>query len=321
MAKSHLDSDRRAYMRLLDPEALAKIHRLELVARGLVEGFVSGRHRSPYKGFSVEFAEHRQYVPGDDLRDLDWRVYAKSDRYYIKQYIEETNLRSVILLDASGSMRYTGQEAARHDGRRLSKFEYGRFLAASLVHLMINQQDAVGLVTFDTAIRRYIPSRARISHLRVVLKELVGTEPGQESDLAPVFHDIAERIHRRGLVVVISDLFDDPREILNALHHFRYRKHEVLLLHVMAEEELTFPFDRWSQFRDLELPIRRVQLDPRSVRAAYLEHLRDFIEEIRAGCGRMDVDYVQLSTRHSFAVALARYLASRRMRTKAVPNK
>jgi len=217
------------YMRLLDPDALAKIHRLELIARGLVEGFVSGRHRSPYKGFSVEFAEHRQYVPGDDLRDLDWRVYGKCDRYYIKQYIEETNLRSVILLDASGSMRYTGRQAAQHDGRRLSKFEYGQFLAASLAHLMINQQDAVGLVTFDTKIRRYIPSRSRVTHLRVILDELVSTEPGEESALAPVFHDIAERAHRRGLIVVISDLFDDPREILNALHHFRYRKHEVLL--------------------------------------------------------------------------------------------
>ena len=319
MAKS--DHDRQAYMRLLDPEALAKIHRLELIARGLVEGFVSGRHRSPYKGFSVEFAEHRQYVPGDDLRDLDWRVYAKSDRYYIKQYIEETNLRSVILLDASGSMRYTGHEAARHNGRQLSKFEYGRFLAASLAHLMINQQDAVGVVTFDTEVRQYIPSRSRITHLRACLEELVKAEPGGESDLAPVFHDIAERIHRRGLVVIISDLFDDPREILNALHHFRYRKHEVLVLQVMAEEELTFPFDRWSQFRDLELPTRRVQLDPRSVRAAYLEHVSQFIKDLRDGCGRMDVDYVQLSTKRSFAVALAHYLASRRMRTKSVANR
>jgi len=321
MAKSRHDHPARDYMRLLDPDALAKIHRLELIARGLVEGFVSGRHRSPYKGFSVEFAEHRQYVPGDDLRDLDWRVYAKSDRYYIKQYIEETNLRSVILLDASGSMRYTGRQAARQGGRRLSKFAYGRFLAASLAHLMINQQDAVGLVTFDTAIRRYIPSRSRVSHLRTLLEELVDTEPGAESALAPVFHDIAERAHRRGLIVIISDLFDDPKEILNALHHFRYRKHEVLLLHVMAEEELTFPFDRWSQFRDLELASRRVQLDPRSVRASYLEHVRDFIDEIRSGCGRMDVDYVQLSTRRSFAVALAHYLASRRTRTKSIANK
>lgn len=310
-------SDKPAYMRLLDPGALAKIHRLELLARGVVEGFISGRHKSPYKGFSVEFAEHRQYVPGDDTRDLDWRVFGKSDRYYIKQYIEETNLRSVILLDASGSMRYTGHQAARHNGRPLSKFEYAQFLAASLAHLMIHQQDAVGLVTFDTRIRRYIPSRARVSHLRVVLEELANTVPGDESALAGVFHDIAERAHRRGLIVVISDLFDDPEQILNALHHFRYRKHEVLILHVMAEEELTFPFDRWSMFRDLELEGRRVQLDPRAVRADYLDRVRRFIRDIEVGCGQMDIDYVPLSTKRSFDVALAHYLANRRGRTKA----
>jgi uncharacterized protein (DUF58 family) len=189
-----------AYMRLLDPDALTKLGRLELIARGVVEGFVAGRHRSPYRGFSVEFAEHREYVPGDNPRDLDWRVYAKSDRYYIKRYIEETNLRSVILLDASGSMSYTGEGAARRGGRRLSKFEYGQYLAATLAHLMIHQQDAVGLVTFDTEVRRYIPSRSRTSHLRVLLEELDGTEPGDETALAPIFHHIAERAHRRGLI-------------------------------------------------------------------------------------------------------------------------
>ena len=303
-------------MRLLDPDALAKIHRLELLARGVVEGFVSGRHKSPYKGFSVEFAEHRQYVPGDDTRDLDWRVYGKSDRYYIKQYIEETNLRSVILLDASGSMRYTGQQAARHDGRALSKFEYGQFLAASLAHLMIHQQDAVGLVTFDTKIRRYIPSRARVSHLRIILEELTRTAPGEESALAPVFHDIAERAHRRGLIVIISDLFDDPKEILNAFHHFRYRKHEVIVLHVMAEEEVTFPFDRWSLFRDLELADRKVELGPRSIRSAYLDEIRRFLLTIESGCGRMNIDYVPLTTQRDFDVALTTYLARRRSLAK-----
>ena len=305
------------YMRLLDPDALAKIHRLELLARGVVEGFVSGRHKSPYKGFSVEFAEHRQYVPGDDTKDLDWRVYGKSDRYYIKQYIEETNLRAVILLDASGSMRYVGQQAAKHDGRPLSKFQYGQYLAASLAHLMIHQQDAVGLVTFDTKVRRYIPSRARVSHLRGILQELSQTEPGEETALAPIFHDIAERAHRRGMIVVISDLFDNPDEILSAFHHFRYRKHEVLVLHVMAEEELTFPFDRWSQFHDLEVDSRRIQLDPRAVRAEYLDRVRQFIHKIEVGCGQMDVDYVPLSTKRSFDVALAHYLANRRGRTRA----
>lgn len=302
------------YVRLLVPDALSKIHRLELIARGVVEGFFSGRHRSPYKGFSVEFAEHRQYVPGDDPRNLDWRVFGKSDRYYIKQYIEETNLRSVILVDASGSMQYTGRQAAAFDGRRLSKFEYAQYLAASLAHLMVHQQDAVGLVTFDTKVRRYIPSRSRVSHLRAVLQELNETVPGDETALAPIFHDVAEQIHRRGLVIVISDLFDDPEELLKSLHHFRYRKHEVILLHVMAEEELTFPFDRWSQFRDLELPGRRVQMDPMVVRGEYLERVQAFIQRIEAGTGQMGIDYVPLTTRRGFDVALAHYLAYRKSR-------
>jgi len=309
-------ANRPDYMRLLDSDALTKIGRLELIARGLVEGFVAGRHRSPYRGFSVEFAEHREYVPGDNTRDIDWRVYGKSDRYYIKRYIEETNLRSVILLDASGSMKYTGRLAARRGGQRLSKFVYGQYLAASLAYLMIHQQDAVGLVTFDTAVRRYIPSRSRANHLRVILQELNVTEPGDETNLAPVFHDIADRVHRRGLVVVISDLFDDPEELLKALHHFRYRKHEVIVLHVMAEEELTFPFDGWSEFRDLELAQRRVPLDPNALRAAYLDEVRRFVSRIEWGCGQMSIDYVPLSTKHDFDVALATYLAHRRSLVK-----
>ncbi len=309
-------SDMPDYMRLLDPQALAKVSRLEFVARGVVEGFVTGRHRSPYKGTSIEFAEHRQYVAGDDIRDLDWRVYGKSDRYYIKQYIEETNLRATILVDASGSMRYGGDEGAEHDGRKLTKFEYAQFLAASLTHMLIHQQDAVGLVTFDTGIRRYIPARSRTSHLQAILQELVNTEPGNETGLAPIFHDIAERAHRRGLVIIISDLFDDPDAILNALHHFRYRKHEVLVLHVMAEEELTFPFSTFCDFRDLEVGGRNVQLDPRAVRAEYLRQVERHIRRLDMGCGQMHVDYVQLSTRQSFDEALAGYLAHRRGRAQ-----
>ena len=305
-----------SYMRLLDPEALAKLHKLELIARGVMEGFVSGRHKSPYKGFSVEFAEHRQYVPGDDLRNLDWRVYGKSDRYCIKQYIEETNLRATILLDASGSMRYTGKRAARREGRLVSKFEYGQLLAASLAHLMIHQQDAVGLVTFDTGIRRYIPARSRVSHLRIILAELSNTRAGAETGLAPIFHDIAERVHRRGLVVIISDLFDDAEAVLQALHHFRYKKHEVMLLHVMAEEELSFPFDQWSVFRDLEVLGSRVRLDPRAVRAEYLDQVRTFIRRIEIGCGQMNIDYVPMSTSRGFDLALADYLAQRKSGTR-----
>ncbi len=299
-------------MDLLDPDALAKIHRLEFIARGVVEGFVAGRHQSPYKGFSVEFAEHRQYTPGDNIRDLDWRVFGKSDRYYIKQYIEETNLRATILLDGSGSMKYTGDEASSRNGKPLSKFAYGRYVAASLAHLMIHQQDAVGLVTFDTEIRRYIPPRSRVTHLRAILEELHGTEAGGETALAPILHDIAERAHRRGLIVLISDLLDDAEDILNALHHFRHRKHEVLVLHVLAEEELNFPFDHWSQFRDLEIDKHHVQLDPRSVRTQYLDEVRKFVKRIELGCGNMSIDYVPLSTKRDFDVALAHYLAHRK---------
>jgi uncharacterized protein (DUF58 family) len=277
----------------------------------VVEGFVAGRHRSPYKGFSVEFAEHRQYVPGDNIRDLDWRVFGKSDRYYIKQYVEETNLRATILLDASGSMAYAGDRAHQQDGDPLSKFAYGRLLAASLAHLMIHQADAVGLVVHDDQVRRYIPARARPSHLRVLCEELVGHEPGAETALAPVYHDVAERIGRRGLVIVLSDLLDEPDALLEALHHFRYRKHEVVVFHLLAEEELTFPFDRPTVLHDLEPTGLRRRLDPRAIRSAYLDQLRAHLRTIEQGCGRMHVDYVPLSTAEPFDQALAEYLARR----------
>ena len=253
------------YMRLLDSKALAKLARLELVAHGVVEGMVSGRHKSPYKGFSVEFAEHRQYAPGDDIRSLDWKVFAKSDKYYIKQYIEETDLRSVILLDASGSMKYRGKSADKRNGKTLSKFEYAQYLAACLSHLLIHQQDAVGLVTFDTQVRHYIPPRGRPGHLRVILEEIDQTVPGDETALAPIFHDIAERVHRRGLIIIISDMFDDIDEILHAMHHFKYRRQEVIVLHLMADEEINFPFDRFSDFRNLEVRGHNIQLDPKSI--------------------------------------------------------
>lgn len=301
-------------MSLLTPEALDRIGRQQFIARGVVEGFITGRHKSPYKGFSSEFAEHRQYVPGDNIRDLDWRVYGRSDRYYIKQYIEETNLRATILLDASGSMKYTGKTAAETNGHRLTKFEYARYLAASLSYLMINQQDAVGLVTFDKAVRRYVPARSRPTHLRVLLEEMYNTEAGEETKLASILHDVAERIHRRGVVIVISDLFDDAEEILTSLHHFRYRKHEVVLIHVMAEEELTFPFGQWANFRGLEVPTAQIPLDPRAVQAEYLERVHRFVRRIDVGCGQMKIDYVPVCTREPFEVALSNYLAGRQSR-------
>jgi len=293
---------------LFDPKSLAKFANLELVARQVVEGFISGKHKSPFKGFSVEFAEHRQYTPGDEIRYIDWRTYAKSDRYYIKEFEQETNLRCYILLDVSGSMRY--------GARQTSKFRYGCFLTAALTYLMLHQQDAVGMVTFDTDIRRYIPPRARPDHLRVLLEELEKTEPGGETELAGVFHGLAERIKRRGLVVIISDFFYDTSELLGALQHFRHRKHEIILFHVMAPEELTFPFGGWVEFRNLEVPDDRLRIDPNRMRSEYIARVNEFIADLKRGCGNMRADYFQLSTATPFDYALARYLSSRSARGK-----
>ena len=299
------------YMRWLPQQTTATLSRLELVARGAVEGFIAGRHRSPHKGFSVEFAEHRQYAPGDDLRNLDWRVLARKDRYFIKQYVEETNLRATILLDASGSMAYRGTMAAETEGRALSKFEYAQYIAAILTYLLVGQQDGVGLVTFDKEMRAYLPARARASQVRTILEQIDRTEPGNDTALAPIFHDIAERIPRRGLVIILSDLFDDADELIKALRHFRYRRHEVLVFHIMAQEELNFPFDSFTQFRDLELT-RQVQVDPKAIRASYLDRIRAFLRTVEAGCGQMAADYVPLSTGTPFERGLADYLARRR---------
>ena len=301
-----------SYMRLLPGKTLATLGRMELIARGVVEGFVSGKHRSPHKGFSVEFAEHRQYVPGDDLRNLDWRVLARKDRYYIKQYVEETNLRATLLLDASGSMAYCGEAAALTEGRKTSKFEYAQYLAACLTHLMIGQSDAVGLMTFDTRARTYFPARSRASQVRLILEELERTQPGGETALADIFHNIAERIPRRGLVIILSDLFDDTASLLNALHHFRYRRHDVLLFHIMADEELHFPFDSFTHFKDLEHLGKELAIDPKTIRASYLDRVRKFLDEIETGCGQMQITYVPMNTKVPFDRALSEYLSRRR---------
>ncbi len=300
-----------SHMRFLPPEVLARLGRCELSARGVKEGFISGRHKSPFKGFSVEFAEHRQYTPGDDTRHLDWRVLARKDRYFIKQYIEETNMRATLLLDASGSMAYAGDAAAPRNGRPLSKLGYAQHIAAMLGYLLINQQDAAGLVTFDTATRAYLPARARAGQVRAILETLDRTEPGGETNLGDIFHDIAERIPRRGLVVILSDLFDDPEAVIKAMHHFRYRRHEVLLFHVVADEELTFPFNAYTRFQDLELAHNRQPIDPRTIRAAYLASMRAFLAEIEAACGRLKIDYVRMNTKVPYDEALSAYLAKR----------
>ncbi len=298
---------------LLPDEVANMLGRLEMLARRPKEGTINGRHTSPHKGFSVEFAEHRQYVAGDDLRNLDWRVYGKSDRYYIKQFIEETNMRVTLLVDASGSMDYRGDEAvAVGDTAHVSKFEYARYLAAALTYLLIRQQDAVGLVTFADGVKSYRRPAAKPSQIKVLLEELRQTSPGADTRCAETFHEIADRIPPRGLVVVISDLFDDAEEIKNALHHFRWKQHELVVFHLMAEEELTFPFQKFDEFKCLEVAGRRVNIDPATIRASYLERVQAHLKAMEIACGQMEADYVPVNTKIPVEQTLYSYFTDRK---------
>src|SRR6516162_6521172 len=250
----------------LDPTALARFGRLELVARLVVGGVMSGLHQSPFKGFSVEFAEHRQYGAGDEIRHIDWRAFGKSDRYYVKEYEEETNLKVYLVVDSSGSMAYSG--------RTCSKFEHARRLAASLAYLMIRQRAAVGLVTLDESMRTLIPARSAPGHFSVLCDVLEAANTGGETPLSGVLHALAGRIRRRGLIVILSDGFDQLNDLTSALRHLRHRHHEVLFLHTLAPEEEDFPFHRPARFRGLERPQHLLRVDPVSLRAAYLERFK-----------------------------------------------
>jgi len=214
-----------SYQKYLIPEVLAKLKQIDLKAKLVVEGFLTGLHRSPYKGFSQEFAEYRVYMPGDEPKRIDWKVYAKTDRFFIREYEEETNLKAYILLDASGSMGYTSN--------KVTKLEYASYLAASLAYLLIKQRDSVGLITFTSKLDDYVPPRSSPSHLPVLLKKIDKIKPGGDTNLANTFHQLAEKIKRRGLVIILSDLFDDKDRVLSALRHFRHKKHEVLVFNIL----------------------------------------------------------------------------------------
>ncbi|MEX2607233.1 MAG: DUF58 domain-containing protein [Kiritimatiellia bacterium] len=303
------------YMRLLPPEAIRTVSRIEFLSRQPMVGTLTGRHRSPNKGFSSEFAQHRPYVRGDDLRQLDWKVFARNNRYYVKEFTEETNLRATILLDASASMAYAGEQACRIDGGPpLSKFEYAQRLAAMLTYLFINQQDATALVSFDEAVRTYLPARSQARQLRRILQHLHELEPGGETDLSTIFHEIAERIPKRGLVIVISDLFDEPEEMLKALHHFKYRSHELVLFHLMAEEEISFPTSGFSNFQDLEGEFPDMPIDPGSLRVQYVQQVTAFIDQVEKDCGRMKAEYVPINTRSDVHQVLIEYMQRRHRR-------
>jgi len=289
-----------------DPTSLSRYGRLALIARTLVEGFLTGAHKSPYKGYSVEFAEHRQYYPGDEIRHIDWRAFGKTDRYYIKEYEEETNLRAHLLVDASGSMAYKGKHQ--------SKFEFAQYVAASLAYLMLHQRDAVGLATHDARVRKVIPPRATSKHLLQVLHSLEETKPGGETDMAPLWHQLAGQFSRRGLVIILSDCFDKVPALLKALQHFRYQRHEVLLFHILAPEEIEFPFNKWTQFRDLEVSGHRLLVDPTWLRKEYRKNFEAFCTELRESAGKAQVDYHVMRTDQPVDRALGIYLSRRQAR-------
>jgi uncharacterized protein (DUF58 family) len=290
----------------LDPTALARFGRLEIIARLVVEGVMAGLHRSPFKGFSVEFAEHRQYGPGDEIRHIDWRAFGKTDRYYVKEYEEETNLKAYLVVDSSGSMGYAG--------RTESKLEHARRLAAALAYLAISQRDAVGLVTFDDDVRAMIPPRSAPGHFATVCRALEEARPGGERPLSGILHALAERIGRRGLVIVLSDGFDRLDDLAAALRHLRHRHHEVLFFHTLAPEEEEFPFRRPARFRSLERPGHALRVDPLAFRAGYLERFRAFLEGLEGRIRGMGADYHRASTAEPAGRILLDYLATRSRR-------
>ena len=289
-----------SYMRFLPAEVISRLCKLEFSPRGTVDGFIAGRHRSARKGASVEFAEHREYAPGDDLRNLDWKLIARRQRYYVREYVDETNLRASILLDASGSMSYRGGSAA--DG--LSKLEYAQHLAAALAYILIRQQDAVGFVAYDTKARVALAPKAQPAQLRRILTEIDRLEPGGDTDAAAVLHELAERIPRRSVVFVIGDLFGDPDAIVNALNHFRFRFDEVVVLQVMADEELEFPFTEMLRFEDAESD-DVMNVDTLALRNEYLDRVGDFLGRIRRGAGEQRVFHELLNTKVPYAEALS----------------
>lgn len=295
-------TDRHKY---LDAATLEKITRLDLRARLVVEGFITGHHKSPYHGFAVEFATHREYSPGDEIKHIDWKVWSKTDRFYIKEYEEETNLKCTLVLDCSKSMMY-GQ--GRKKG--MSKFDYGATIAASLAYMLQQQQDAVGLVTFSDKIQKNLPASTNPSHRKLLMHELEQTQPEDTTDVADVFRELAQQLRQRGLVVLISDLFVDLATLATALQHFRHRRHEVIIFHVMHDDELTFPFQDNILFKGLELS-RELSTEPRTLRKSYLESVNRYLFKVRRICAHCGIDYVLTNTNEPLDVALSSYLAFR----------
>ena len=290
------------FSQFLDPAVIARLGTLELKARTIVEGFLSGLHRSPFKGFSVEFAEYRQYIHGDDLATIDWKVYARSDRYYVKKFEEETNLDCHLLIDVSGSMGY-----GTHG---LTKFEYGACVAASIAYLMNRQRDAVGLMAFDERMVDLLPASARPGHLRALLLMLDRLELGRETNVSKPIHQLADSLGKRGLVVLISDLLDEPDAVIRGLKHLQYRGTDVIVFQVLDPDELEFPFERATRFEDLETS-EEVMAVPGLVREHYVKEMTRLIDRYKSELGGAGIDYQLLRTTDPLELALLAYLSTR----------
>jgi uncharacterized protein (DUF58 family) len=288
--------------RYLDPAIIARLGTIDLKARTIVEGFLTGLHRSPFKGFSVEFAEYRQYLPGDDLATLDWKVYARSDRHFVKKYEEETNLTCHLLIDVSASMGYGSGP--------ITKLQYASYLTGALAYLMHRQRDSFGLIAFDDSISALLPASARSGHLRAVLLALERLQMGTRTNVAKPLHDLAAAVRKRGMVVLVSDLLDDPASVLDGLKHFRYRGTDVIVFHILDPYELKFPFEQAARFRDMETQ-EEVMAVPGSVRADYLERMQARIAFYQRQLGLAGIDYCQLETSQPLELGLMAYLMTR----------
>lgn len=292
------------YQKFLSPQTLAKLNGLQVRAHRIVEGYVSGSHRSPYHGFSIEFAEHRQYSPGDDLRYVDWKVFGKTDKFYLKQYEEETNLICYLVLDTSESMQYKGHDSA------LSKLEYAQRIVAAISYLVIKQQDNVGLITFDESIRQSVRPGGTASHWKELLGVMQQSEAHRKTATGAIFHELAGRLKKRGLIIVLSDLFDDVGPMIAGLKHLRHRRHDVVVMQTLDADELDFPFRQTTMFQGLE-GMADVLADPVSLRKAYLQQFNEFQQSVRRGCRECGLDYVLMRTDRPLDVALSSYLAAR----------
>jgi uncharacterized protein (DUF58 family) len=288
--------------RFLHPETIARTSRLDLRARDVVEGFIAGMHRSPFFGHSVEFVQHREYTPGDDIRHLDWKVWSKTDRFFVKQYEEETNLRCTLVVDVSESMHY-GRGA-------LNKYGYGCTVAACLGYLLLRQQDAVGMVTFDSDVRQIVPARSPQNHIDALIKAMDVSRPREKTDLEKILRRVAEAASSRGMVVLVSDLLADREPLFRGLEMLRHRRHDVLVFHVLDEDEMTFPFAGTTRFEGME-ELPHLTCDPRALRDGYLEALQDYLVEVRRGCARQGIDYALIRTSDYLDAALSKFLHHR----------